>query len=70
MGGKLNRKGIYIQYLLLLLLLVACGQRRGERVVTPWGEVLPTDGEAEDVLADTIPDDVGYDLTTSSITAN
>ena len=62
MGGKLNRKGIYIQYLLLLLLLVACGQRRGERVVTPWGEVLPTDGEAEDVLADTIPDDVGYDL--------
>ena len=47
---KLKINGIYI-HLLALLLLVACGQKKQETVVTPWGEI-----------ADTIPDDDNFDL--------
>ena len=45
------QKGIYIHFLSLLLLLTACGQKRQEPIVAPWGEV-----------ADTIPADNDFDL--------
>ena len=49
---KLIRKSIYIQFLVFLLLLVSCGQKRQDTVVAPWGEI-----------ADTIPTDDGdFDL--------
>ena len=46
----MTRISIYIQ-LFLLFLLVSCGQKRQEPVVTPWGEI-----------ADTIPQDNDFDL--------
>ena len=48
---KLSRNSIYIQFFALLLLLAACGQKRQEPLVTPWGEIT-----------DTIPTDDDFDL--------
>lgn len=48
---KLSRNSIYIQLFAFLLLLSACGQKRQEPVVTPWGEIT-----------DTIPVDEDFDL--------
>ena len=50
-GKKLTRNGIYIQFFLLLLLFAACGQKKQEPVVTPWGEIQ-----------DSIPQDDNFDL--------
>lgn len=47
---KLARNSIYIQ-LIILILLVSCGQKRQDTVVAPWGEI-----------ADTIPTDDDFDL--------
>ena len=47
----LIRKGIYIHFFAVMLLLAACGQRRQEPVVTPWGEI-----------SDTMAVDDGFDL--------
>ncbi|MCH5307329.1 MAG: transglycosylase SLT domain-containing protein [Prevotella sp.] len=45
------QKGIYIQVFFLVLLLTACGQKKQDVVVAPWGEIT-----------DTIPTDDGFDL--------
>ena len=45
------RIGIYIQLFVLLLLLSACGPKKQEPIVTPWG-----------AIADTIPADNDFDL--------
>jgi membrane-bound lytic murein transglycosylase F len=45
------RNGIYIQLFVLLLLLSACGPKKQEPIVTPWG-----------AIADTIPADNDFDL--------
>jgi membrane-bound lytic murein transglycosylase F len=50
-GKKLSRKSIYIQFFMFLLLLVSCGQKKPEPVVTPWGEIQ-----------DSIPQDNNFDL--------
>ena len=47
----MSRNSIYIHLFALLLLLTACGQKRQEPVVTPWGEIT-----------DTIPTDDDFDL--------
>ena len=47
----MSRNSIYIQLFTLLLLLSACGQKRQEPVVTPWGEIT-----------DTIPTNEDFDL--------
>ena len=48
---KLSRNSIYILLFIFLLLLSACGQKRQEPVVTPWGEIT-----------DTIPTNEDFDL--------
>ena len=45
---KLQQKSIYIHFSLLLFLLVACGQKQKEPMLTPWGEItdsVVTDGD-------------------------
>lgn len=51
---KLNRNSIYIHLLALLLLLAACGQKRQEPVVAPWGEIADTIPAGEDFDLDDI----------------